>query len=101
MSNPSTQPPGPLAKAVALIVLALLLVLGFMFSLVLLAVVPVIALVAGGWFWWKAEQIRAAEALSEQFSAALEKAESGSTTEAVEAFFSRYDRAADELGVQK
>ncbi len=40
----------------------------------------------GGWFWWKAEQIRAAEALSEQFSAALEKAESGSTTEAVEAF---------------
>ena len=40
----------------------------------------------GAWFWWKAEQIRSAEALSEQFTAALEKAESGSTTEALASF---------------
>lgn len=40
----------------------------------------------GGWLWWQAEQVRQSEALSEQFSAALEKAESGSTTEAVESF---------------
>lgn len=38
----------------------------------------------GAGLWWQAEQIRRAEALSEQFTAALEKAESGSTTEAVE-----------------
>lgn len=58
MTNPSAQAPGPLAKAVSLIVLALLLVLGFTFSLVLLAVIPVIALVAGGWFWWKTRALR-------------------------------------------
>lgn len=37
----------------------------------------------GGWFWWQAEQTKRAEALSEQFTAALDKIESGSTTEAV------------------
>lgn len=37
----------------------------------------------GGWLWWQAEQARGAEALSEQFQAALDKVESGSTTEAV------------------
>ena len=40
----------------------------------------------GGWLWWQAEQVRRSEALSEQFQAALEKAESGSTTEAVASF---------------
>ena len=40
----------------------------------------------GGWLWWQAEQVRRSEALSEQFQAALDKAESGSTTEAVAAF---------------
>ena len=38
----------------------------------------------GAGLWWQAEQVRRTEALSEQFSAALEKVESGSTTEAVE-----------------
>ncbi len=37
----------------------------------------------GGWLWWQADQARKAEALSEQFSQALEKVESGSTTEAL------------------
>ena len=40
----------------------------------------------GAWLWWKAEEVRRAEALSEQFTAALEKAESGATTEAVTSF---------------
>ncbi|WP_181160024.1 tetratricopeptide repeat protein [Sandaracinobacter neustonicus] len=49
---------------------------------ILLAVV--LGLVAlGGWFWWKAEQTRRIEAISEQFSGALEKAESGGSTEAL------------------
>ncbi len=37
----------------------------------------------GGWLWWQAEQTRRTEAVSEQFSQALDKVESGSTTEAV------------------
>ena len=46
--------------------------------------VVVIGLVAlGGWFWWQAEQTRRIEAVSEQFTAALEKAESGGSTEAL------------------
>ena len=49
---------------------------------ILLAVV--LGLVAlGGWFWWRAEQTRRIEAVSEQFTAALEKAESGGSTEAL------------------
>ncbi|PZU49292.1 MAG: hypothetical protein DI568_05375 [Sphingomonas sp.] len=49
---------------------------------ILLAVV--VALVAlGGWFWWKADQTRRVEAISEQFSGALAKAESGGSTEAL------------------
>lgn len=40
----------------------------------------------GGWLWWQAEQVRRSEALSEQFQAALEKADSGATTEAVASF---------------
>lgn len=42
--------------------------------------------VLGAFLWWKAEQVRKSEALSEQFTAALGKAEAGSTTEAVESF---------------
>jgi hypothetical protein len=37
----------------------------------------------GGWLWWQAEQVRRTEALSEKFSQALDKVESGATTEAV------------------
>ena len=49
---------------------------------ILLAVV--VALVGlGGWFWWKADQTRRVDAISEQFSGALDKAESGGSTEAL------------------
>ncbi len=37
----------------------------------------------GGWYWWQAEQKKRVDALSEQFSAALGKVESGGTTEAM------------------
>lgn len=36
----------------------------------------------GGWLFWRAEQIRRAEALSEQFSQALDKVEAGAAAEA-------------------
>ncbi len=54
----SPREPGVLAKALALIGGAALLVLGFMFSLVLLAVAVV--LVAGVWayLWWKTRELR-------------------------------------------
>lgn len=50
--------PGLLGKATALLGAALLLILGFMFSLVLLAVAAV--LVAGVWtyLWWKTRELR-------------------------------------------
>lgn len=37
----------------------------------------------GGWYWWQADQQKRVDALSEQFSAALGKVETGGTTEAV------------------
>lgn len=56
--TPSANPPGPLAKILAAIILALLLGLGFMFSLVLLALIPFIALAVWAWFWWKTRELR-------------------------------------------
>lgn len=56
-----TKPPtGPLAQALALVVGAILLVLGFMFSLVLLAVFVAVGLMLGAWFFWKTRHLRKA-----------------------------------------
>ena len=56
-----TKPPtGPLAQALALVVGAILLVLGFMFSLVLLAVFVAVGLTLGAWFFWKTRHLRKA-----------------------------------------
>jgi uncharacterized membrane protein YphA (DoxX/SURF4 family) len=52
------QPQGPLARIVAFVLGSALLVVGFMFSLVALAVVAVGALLAGIWFWWKTRAVR-------------------------------------------
>lgn len=38
----------------------ILLVLGFMFSLVILALIAVAGLAAWGWFWWKTRELRKA-----------------------------------------
>lgn len=51
-------PPGPLGKLVALIAGATLLVLGFMFSIVLLAVVAAVGLCVWIYLWWKTRGLR-------------------------------------------
>jgi UPF0716 family protein affecting phage T7 exclusion len=53
-------PTGPLGQALALVVGAILLVLGFMFSLVLLAVFVTVGLMLGAWFFWKTRHLRKA-----------------------------------------
>jgi UPF0716 family protein affecting phage T7 exclusion len=60
----TTPETGLLGKAITLIAGAVLLVLGFMFSLVLLAVIAVAGLAAWGYFWWKTRALR--KAMQEQ-----------------------------------
>lgn len=56
-----TKPPsGPLAQTLALVVGAILLVLAFMFSLVLLAAFVTVGLMLGAWFLWKTRHLRKA-----------------------------------------
>ena len=56
-----TKPPtGPLGQIFALVAGLILLVLGFMFSLVLLAVFVAIGLTLGAWFFWKTRHLRKA-----------------------------------------
>jgi ABC-type bacteriocin/lantibiotic exporter with double-glycine peptidase domain len=52
------QQSGPLGQLFALLGGAILLVLGFMFSMVVLAIAAVIGLVAFGYFWWKTRELR-------------------------------------------
>lgn len=52
------QPAGLLGKMLAFVLSATLLVLGFMFSLVALAVIAVGGLALGGWLWWKTRRLR-------------------------------------------
>jgi UPF0716 family protein affecting phage T7 exclusion len=47
-----------LTRILATVAGMILLVVGFMFSLVLLAVIAVAGLVALGWFWWKTRELR-------------------------------------------
>jgi membrane protein implicated in regulation of membrane protease activity len=57
--DPQGRPPqGPLARIAAVIVGLLLLAAGFMFSLVVFAVLAVVGLVLGVYFWWKTRAIR-------------------------------------------
>lgn len=56
----ATPPTGPLGKVFALMAGAILLVLGFMFSMVLLAVLVVVGLTLGAWFFWKTRHLRKA-----------------------------------------
>lgn len=53
-----------LRNALTLIAGGLLLILGFMFSVVLLAVVAVLGLLAWGYLWWKTRKVRQAMAAS-------------------------------------
>lgn len=52
------QPQGLFGKILTLVVGGAFLVLAFMFSLVVLAVVAVGGLLLGGWLWWKTRAVR-------------------------------------------
>jgi len=54
----ATPPTGPLGQALALVAAAILLVLGFMFSVVLLAVFVIVGIALGAWFFWKTRHVR-------------------------------------------
>ena len=52
--------PGLLSKLLALIIGATLLVLGFMVSVVVLAIVAILGVIGFGYFWWKTRALRKA-----------------------------------------
>lgn len=53
-----TQQPGLLAKGLTLLITTALLVLGFMFSLLLVAFAVAAAVLAWGYLWWRTRQLR-------------------------------------------
>jgi nicotinamide riboside transporter PnuC len=53
-------PTGPLGQIFALVAGLILLVLGFMFSVMLLAVFVAVGLTLGAWFFWKTRHLRKA-----------------------------------------
>jgi len=63
------SPPGPLQKLLALLVGTVLLILGFMLSVVVLAVVAVLGVIGFGYFWWKTRDLR--KAMREHSEAAI------------------------------
>lgn len=56
----ANPPTGLVGKMLALVAGTILLVLGFMFSLVLLAVFVAVGLMLGAWFFWKTRHVRKA-----------------------------------------
>lgn len=58
--NPAKPQAGLLGKLVGVIAASILLVLGFMFSLVLLGVLLVVGFALGAWFFWKTRHLRKA-----------------------------------------
>ena len=65
--TPRTAPTGILGRLFAMLLTTVLLVLGFMFSVVILAVVAVLGAVGLGYFWWKTRAVR--RAIREQMAA--------------------------------
>jgi len=57
---PDRRPPGPFAKALAVIISLVLLVVGFMFSVILLAVAVVLVAGISGYLWWRTRELRRA-----------------------------------------
>ena len=64
------KPPGLLARALRLLVVLVVLVLGFMFSLVAFAVLAVGGALAWGYFWWKTRAVR--KAMREHMAAEMD-----------------------------
>ena len=58
--NPNPPPTSLPGKLLALVAGVILLVLGFMFSLVLLVVFVAVGLLLGAWFFWKTRHVRQA-----------------------------------------
>jgi UPF0716 family protein affecting phage T7 exclusion len=58
--NPKPPPTSLPGKLLALVAGVILLVLGFMFSLVLLVVFVAVGLLLGAWFFWKTRHVRKA-----------------------------------------
>lgn len=56
----ATPPTSLLGQVLALVTGVILLVLGFMFSMVLLAVFVAVGLTLGAWFFWKTRHLRKA-----------------------------------------
>ncbi|AOF82035.1 hypothetical protein BSY238_1302 [Methyloversatilis sp. RAC08] len=52
------QPAGPLGKIFAALIGSILLVLGLMFSVVIIAVAIAFGLIIWGWIWWKTRALR-------------------------------------------
>ncbi len=52
------SPPGLLEKLLALVAGTILLVVGFMFSVVFITIVAVAGLAAWAYFWWKTRKLR-------------------------------------------
>jgi hypothetical protein len=55
-----SSPPGPLGKLIGFFAMVVLVVLGLMFSAVVLAIASVIGLGVFGYFWWKTRALRKA-----------------------------------------
>lgn len=51
---------GPLGKLLALVLTAILLIAGLVFSVVILAVIAVAGIAAWAYFWWKTRKLRKA-----------------------------------------
>lgn len=56
--DPRRAPGGPLGQILATLAAVVLLVLAFMFSLVVFAVLAVVGLGFWAWFWWKTRALR-------------------------------------------
>lgn len=66
--KPKSAPMGILGKTLTTLLATSLLVVGFMFSVIALAVVAVFGLIGLGYFWWKTRALR--RAIREQMAAA-------------------------------
>ncbi|MDP2867534.1 hypothetical protein [Methyloversatilis sp.] len=75
-ASASTRPAGPLAKLFAALAGVILLVLGLMFSVVIIAVAIAFGLVIWGWIWWKTRALR--QQMREQMEARMAAGEGAS-----------------------